>query len=345
VPAVALWDDQWPFDRSSCPGPARFGPSLSIRHGTLLPVDADRPLKELFRLRPRDLLALIGDAGATLVSTQVAELPSLSRRVDTVLRLRRGRESYIRHLEFEMKYRKVLEFRCFSYAALLVMRFRVPVLTTVVLVKRSGPREVAYREVLDGRVVHERRFDVVRLWEMDPERALRLGPGGAALVGAAEGTTLPLLARAARKIQRETEGVVRSDLLFILQALSRRRYTARELAGAIPKELVMQSSLWAEAARAGRIEGRVEGRIESARELCLDLARQHHPDVADRAVRLIEACSDAKRLHEWALQAPRLSDSAFLDLLTQPSRSALGPRARRAPRPSRKGKAKRPAAD
>ena len=75
-------------------------------------MDADRPLKDLFRLRPRDLLSLTGDAGATIVSTQVAELPSLSRRVDTVLRLRRGQQSYIRHLEFEMKYRKDLEFRC-----------------------------------------------------------------------------------------------------------------------------------------------------------------------------------------------------------------------------------------
>jgi hypothetical protein len=115
----------------------------------------------------------------------------------------------------------------------------------------------------------------------------------------------------------------------------------KELAGVIPKELAMQSSLWAEAARAGRIEGRVEGRIESARELCLELARQHHPDVADRAVRLIETCSDAKRLHGWALQAPRLSDSAFLDLLREPSTSTSRPRARRAPRPSRKGKARR----
>jgi hypothetical protein len=179
-------------------------------------VDADRPLKELFRLRPRDLLGLVGDAGATLVSTQVAELQSLSRRVDTVLRLRRGRERYIRHLEFEMKFRKRLMFRCFDYATRLVVHSRLPVLTTVVLVEKSGPRELAYREVLGGRVVHERRFGVVRLWEMDPERLLRLGPGAAALIGTAEKTTLPLLKRAARKIQRETEGVVRSDLLFIL---------------------------------------------------------------------------------------------------------------------------------
>ena len=58
---------------------------------------------------------------------------------------------------------------------------------------------------------------------MDPRRALKLGPETAALIGPAERTTLPLVGRATRKTQRETKGAVQSDLLFILQALSRRR--------------------------------------------------------------------------------------------------------------------------
>jgi predicted transposase YdaD len=313
-------------------------------------VDADRPLKELFRLRPRDLLGVIGDAGAILVSTQVVELQSLSRRVDSVLRLRRGGQSYIRHLEFEMKYRKGLELRCFEYATRLAAHLKVPVLTTVVFIEKPGPRELAYREVLGGRVVHERRFDVVRLWEMDPERALRLGPGGAALIGLAEKTTLPLIGRAARKIQRETKGVVRSDLLFILQALGGRQYTARELAGEVPKETVMASSLWAEAAREGRKEGRKRGReegrqegaIAEARAFCVELAHEHRTKVAARVEPLIEACSDFDRLHEWGLQASRLSDSEFLRLVTEQAASTARPSgSKRTPRPSRKAKRKR----
>lgn len=315
-----------------------FGPSLSLRQRSLRPVDADRPLKELFRLRPRDLLAVVGDAGAVILSTQVAELQSLTRRVDSVLRLRRGRERYIRHLEFEMKYRKGLELRCFEYATRLAIHFKVPVLTTVVLVEKPGRRELAYREVLGGRVVHERRFDVVRLWEMDPERALRLGPGAAALIGLAEKASLPLVARAARKIQRETGGVVQRDLLFILQAFSGRRYTAGELAEAIPRETVMASSLWAEAVR----EGRKEGRIEAARELCLNLAKRHHPEVAGRVVASIEGCSDVERLQDWALRASELSDSAFLSLVMEQAGSKSGLAGRgRTPRPSRKAKRKR----
>jgi hypothetical protein len=186
-------------------------------------------------------------------------------------------------------------------------------------------------------VVHERRFDVLRLWEVDPERAVRLGPGAAALVGLAEKGTLPLLARAARRIHRETEGAVRSDLLFILQALSRRRYTDNELAGVIPKETVMASSLWAEAVG----KGRKEGAVVDARAFCVELAREHHPEIADRLVPLIEACSDVERLHEWGLQATRLPDTEFLRLVTEQPVSTPRPVGHRTPRPSRRAKSKR----
>ncbi len=301
-------------------------------------MDADRPLKKLFRLRPRDLLGLTGDAGARLVSTDVVEVTSLSRRVDTVVQLRRGRERYIRHLEFEMRYKGNLALRCFEYATRLAIHFQMPVLTTVILLKKSGPRNLAYREILGGRVVHERRFDVVRLWEMDPRRALRLGPGAAALIGLTEKATLPLIGQAASKIQRETKGAAQRDLLFVLQAFAGEDYTARELAGEIPKETVMASSLWAEAVSQGRKKGRVEG----AREVCLDLATQHHPAVAARLSTLIKRCSDLERLHEWALQAPELSDSAFLKLVTEQAGSVSRPSGRgRTPRPSRKAKPKR----
>jgi hypothetical protein len=113
-------------------------------------------------------------------------------------------------------------------------------------------------------------------------------------------------------------------------------------AGAIPKEMVMASSLWAEAAKEGRREGREEGRIEAARELCLDLARQHHSDVAERVVPIIEACAHLEHLHDRALQAPRLSDSAFLKLVSEQAGPTSGPTGHgRTPRPSRKAKPKR----
>jgi hypothetical protein len=105
----------------------------------------------------------------------------------------------------------------------------------------------------------------------------------------------------------------------------------------IPKETVMASSLWAEAVR----EGRKEGAVAEARAFCIELTREHRPEVADRVVPLIKACSDVDRLHEWGLQASRLPDPEFLRLVTEGgSTSRLAGRGR-TPRPSRKAKPKR----
>ena len=50
-------------------------------------------------------------------------------------------------------------------------------------------------------------------------------------------------------------------------------------------------------------------------QLCVELARKHHPAVVERAVPVIEACADSSRLTEWALAASDLDDSAFLRLV------------------------------
>jgi len=101
----------------------------------------------------------------------------------------------------------------------------------------------------------------------------------------------------------------------------------------------MASSLWAEAVKAGREEGREQGAVAEARAFCAELTREHHPKIADRVVPLIEACSDVDRLHEWGLQASRLSDAEFLKLVTEQGRTRARSSGRgRTPRPSRKAK-------
>ncbi len=105
-------------------------------------MDADQPLKVLFRTRPRDLLPLTGDWGARVLSAGVLQVPEARRDVDLVLLLERRGERYVRHVEFEARYRRNLALRCFEYATRLVVRLRQSVLTTVVFL-RSGPRDLA----------------------------------------------------------------------------------------------------------------------------------------------------------------------------------------------------------
>ena len=129
------------------------------------------------------------------------------------------------------------------------------------------------------------------------------------------------------------------------QLVEVRRYTENELAGVVPRETIMASSLWAEARSQGRKEGRQEGRQEGAvaeaRAFCVELTREHHPELVDQVVPLIEACSDTDRLHEWGLQATRLPDTEFLRLVTEHAGSTSRTVAHsRTPRPSRRAKAR-----
>jgi len=303
-------------------------------------VDADRALKRLFELRARELLPVTGDRGARVVSRQVPELAAVTRRLDFVLKLKRGSEVYLRHLEFEMRHRPDLALRVFEYAAGLTAKHRLPVASTVIILTPPAPATLAHEERIRGEVECHRRIRVVRLWRMRPAAAMRLGLGGAALVGLMGKPDVRVLQTAARRIWLGTRPGRHVDLWAVLRMLSEGRYTARELERVVPKEVVMASSLFAEAKRRGRAEGRAEGEMATARTLCSGFARQHHPAVLSEVAPIIASCSDPLRLQQWALAAPRLSDAEFLRLLSgrSASRSPARTSRSRTPRPSRRSK-------
>ena len=311
-------------------------------------MDADQPLKVLFRTRPRDLLPLTGDAGSRVLSANVLELSAARRTVDLVLVLKRRGERYVRHLEFQSRHRADVALRCFEYASRLVVQLRLPVLTTVIYVKPPAPRELAFQERLLGRVVHERRFATVRLWERDAKAMLALGPGGAALAGLLDKGDIRVIGRASRQIRSQAPKGEQPDLLTILRALCQGRYTAEQLARVIPKEVVMASSLykemreWAremgveEGLAEGRARGLAEGRLAEARLLCVSIVKRYHALVASRVLPVIEACTDVARLHRWALRAPEVSTEEFVRLVKKAPAARVTHR--RAPSPARRSR-------
>ena len=302
-------------------------------------MDADRALKKLFKLRATDLLPLTGDRGAEVVSGLIPELSAVTRRPDFVLKLKRGREVYLRHLEFEMKNRKGLARRVFEYAAALAAEHELPVASTVIILKGPAPASLAYEERIGGRVVCRRRISVVRLWRMDPAAAMRLGLGGAALVGLMGRPNPRVIAAAARRIEVESSPRQGRDLGTVLRMLSEGRYTARELERVVPREVVMASSLFAEMKRRSRAEGRAEGQLIIARSLCAELVRQLHPAILSAVAPVIEACADAGRLKAWALAAPRASDAELVRIVKPEAKPSGPPSSQgRAPRPSRRAK-------
>lgn len=314
--------------------PRGNGPTLSSRRRTLRAMKSDIPLKEAYRIRTRDLLPLTGDAGARVVSAQSVPLPQGKREVDFVMHLRRDGEEYLRHIEFQTRHRGFFALRFFGYASALAVRSGLPVLTTVMYVRPPAPRELTYRQVVGGRLTNQWRFSVLRLWEVAPEQLLALGPGGAALVPLSQGTSLPLVAAASRKIQREAPLARQPDLLAILQVFAEGRYTARQLARVIPEEVAMASGLFEKLQAKWRAEGVAAGRTDEARRMCVRLAKTLHPAVASRVVPVIETCPEPTLLRRWTLRASRLSDVEFARLVTRRGGTRLT--RRRAPRPARK---------
>jgi hypothetical protein len=310
-------------------------------------MDADRPLKKLFELRARDLLALTGDRGARVVSRRIPELAAVTRRLDFVIKLERDGETYLWHLEFEMRLRRDLASRMFEYGAALAARHRMPVVSTAIILTPPAPPGLAYEERVRGRVVCWRRIRVVRLWRMKPAAAMRLGVGGAALVGLMGRPDIRVVQKAARCIEAGAPSRQYRDLAAVLRMLSQGRYTAQELERVIPKEVVMGSSLIAEVRRAGR----AEGELAAARALCVDFAEQYHVATLPRVAAVINGCGNADLLRRWAIEAPRVSDEGFVRLLqrqtpaaaARPRKTTSSSRTRRAraTRPSRRAKASR----
>lgn len=280
----------------------------------------DVSLKVLFRTYARALVRLTGDGEAEVVSVQAVEIQELKRQTDCVVQLRRGEETYYRHLEFQGQADPDMAARCFRYNSQLVLQLGAPVLTTVVYLTAHGPREgeIVYRVVLGGRVVNSWRFEVLRLWEVDARSVLTgREPGLLALVPLMAGGDLGTIRRAWGAVREALPGEAMSPAETILLALASERYTIADIETFVGRARMMQSSIWQEALA----EGKAEGALDAERRLCLDLVRRHHPKLADRAEPAIAACEDPATLHAWCLAASEPSaDLATLMGLVAPAR-------------------------
>ena len=241
-----------------------------------------------------------------------------------------------------MRLRGGLTRRIFEYAAALAAEHHLPVVSTAIILKEPAPRALVYQERVRGRLVCWRRIPVLRLWKVKPATAMRLGPGGAALVGPLGKPNVAVVEAAARRIAAEAPKGQFRDLSAVLRMLSEGRYTARDLERIVPRGVVMGSSLFAEVRKRsraegrakGRSEGRTEGQTDNARTVCLSFAKQYHGALLPVVAPLIKACSDPALLQEWALAAPRLTDDAFLALV----RSHASEESSRTPRPARRAR-------
>jgi hypothetical protein len=168
-----------------------------------LPYDAT--LKDLVQSFPRDWLAALGLPVGGPVAAVNVDLSTVSAATDAVFALGEPPESYVT-LDFQSSRDASLARRVLVYNVLLHQRFRVPVHSVVVLLRRaaedSGLDGTVRYEAQPGRGGLDFRFEVVRLWQRPVDELLRgtvgtlpLAPLGALPEGLTPEEALPAVVR------------------------------------------------------------------------------------------------------------------------------------------------------
>jgi predicted transposase YdaD len=282
----------------------------------------DAHCKLLARLCPDDMLVLIGDPGAQVLSADIVELSDIQRTVDFAYQLQRGDQVYYHHVEFQGESDPMLIPRCFIYNTQMTVQYNVPVLTTIVyLFPEAEQDEPVFRVRLGDREINRWVFQCVRLWELDANAALAQGlPGLAALVPLMKGVQWEHIPQAVHQIETTAPAEHQSDLLAILHAFGQYQYTIEQLNRIIGRERIMESWIYQEGRAEGLLEGHtkglLEGQLAAARELCREAVRHWHPRAGKRVWKAISDCTDLAALKEVTVNASEWSTRDILHRLT-----------------------------
>jgi hypothetical protein len=273
------------------------------------------------------------------------DLSTVQFAADKVFRLLPPAEGLL-HLEPQASWDGELADRMHVYNTLLEHRYKVPVYSVALLLRReaNSPRLDGTLTKLhaDGKEYLRFVYDVVRVWELPCEPLMAGGPGAvplALLTDEATGRLPELVARMDRQMREAGEPEGRRKLIlassFILLGL---RYNDDAIRDAFLGVQGMQESTtfqWImeqgrkEGHQAGRQEGRQEGRLEGRQEgqqvglneglvlarkdTLLAILRDRFPGSANPWKSAIDACSDPARLHDAILKAIHIGRIEDLD--------------------------------
>ncbi len=171
-------------------------------------------------LRPR-----LGLPPGTKFEPLDSDLSTVSPQADKLFRLT-GPAAGLIHLELQSSAEGELPDRLLVYNVLAAHRYGGPVQTVVMLLRREANASTLtgtlHRHLSDGRLYHEFRYDVVRLWEL-PAEELLTGPLGtlplAALTDEAAATLPAVFGRVDERVTREagaSVGTLRSAMYILL---------------------------------------------------------------------------------------------------------------------------------
>lgn len=267
----------------------------------------DATARMLIEMAPEAWLACVGLPVNGPVRPIDSNVSTVLAEVDKMLHVG-GPVPWLAHLELQSSHDPELPLRMLQYNVLLLRRHRVPVVSTVVLLRpEADGREMSGQYIQEAPVGDVRiafQFRVVRIWQQPAEDLLTgaLGTLPLAPLAAYERGRLPeLIDRIGDRLTSETSAAAARDLwaaTFILMGL---RYDADEARQLLHEARAMrESATYQWILDEGRVEGRAEGRAEEARRLLIRLGSRRYGPPSAENVRQIEALDSPERLEQLA---------------------------------------------
>lgn len=288
----------------------------------------DVALRQLIEADPPGWLSWLGLPVDGPVRAIPSDVSTVLAEVDRVLRVE-APAPWLAHLELQASRDRALPTRLLQYHALLLHRHRLPVVTTVVLLRpEADGRELSVpfeqRGPMDEVTVRF-TFRAVRVWERSADDLLTSGLGLlplAPLAAVEPDRVVDVIRRMDDRLTREAPPGLADELWAATLLLLGLRYdadVARQLLQGVSR--MRESSTYQAILQEGREEGREEGRAEGetqgqlreARRVILRIGeRRLGPPPAD-AADLLGAIDDLAALEQLVDRA--LTASAWSELL------------------------------
>jgi predicted transposase YdaD len=300
----------------------------------------DPTMRNLIEMGPPDWVAFLGnpvaDPGRVLAID--SNISRVTAEADKVLWVDEP-EPWIQHIELQAGRDVDLADRAHMYSTLLRRHHKVPVRTSLVLLRPAadGPELTGVYEQKwrNGEVYDWFLYDVVRVWKQPVDLLLASGLTVLPLapVSDVEEEKVPeVLIAISERLARETSPEQAATLWNATQVLMGLRYSEEQVDSIIKGVSAMlfgirgieESSVYQGILKRGEAQGIekgiAKGRIEDAREVLLHLGRKKLGPPSDRIEVEITALADVDRLHDLIERI--LDVSTWDELLAPPEPSA-----------------------
>ncbi len=258
--------------------------------------DYDHALKRIFALNPEGILSAFAP-GATWLNDLQTELPGVNRQADLVWKVEQSKGGPgIVHFELQSTKDDEMPERVVDYAWRIRQRYHLPVCSIVIYLRPDGETpDPVYHWEWDEEPRFRYAFDVIRLWEWQPEQVLDLPyPNLWPLAGFMANVTVDRTAEIVDQIAASVPDPQRTELVGDLALFAGMRLPWEAIYDAIRRRPMLKD-LWEQSSLGKALEVIAEerGRLNTLHEAIRVVLTTRFGPLPDDLAHAIESADEA----------------------------------------------------